>query len=72
MKHEDEEVFEAVMEAVQGIDGDFPLVDVLEALSFVIAVSAKGVEMSPANLVACFAQTVDRVYDDSKEGELVA
>jgi len=72
MKYKDEEVFNAVMEAMETINGDFPTVDVLEALAVVIAVSAKAVEMSPASLVSCFAQTVGRVYDDSEEGELVA
>lgn len=65
--NQDQKVFEEVMGIMQTIDGDFPLVQVLEALTFVIAVSARGAQMAPASLVSCFAKTVDQVYAEEED-----
>jgi len=62
-----EEVFDSIMNAMRQIDGDLPLIEVLEGLATVVAISAKDAEISPASLVSCFALTVDRVYAEEPE-----
>jgi len=64
--NQDEKVFDAVAEAMEKLDGNFPLVNVLEALAYFIAISGKSVGMSPADLIACFAKTVDWIYEEEE------
>lgn len=58
-------LFDAIVNALDSvIDDDVPLVDVMEHLAVITTVMAKGVGISPATLMVCFAKTVEQIYEE--------
>ena len=45
------------------IDDETPLVDVMEALATIVAITANGVGISPTMIMTCFAQTLEAIYE---------
>ena len=45
------------------IDDETPLVDVLQALATIIAITANGAGISPTMIMTCFAQTLEAIYE---------
>ena len=45
------------------IDDETPLVDVMEALATIIAITANGAGISPTMIMTCFAQTLEAIYE---------
>jgi len=61
---EDNALLVKIMDALDSvIDDETPLVDVMEALATIVAITANGVGISPTMIMTCFAQTLESIYE---------
>jgi len=61
---EDNALLVKIMDALDSaIDDETPLVDVMEALATIVAITANGVGISPTMIMTCFAQTLEAIYE---------
>lgn len=64
----DKDLFESITNALdEAVDGDVPVVDVMEVMCALTAIMAMQHGLSAAKLIYCFSATVSSIYDNDEE-----